>query len=137
MTPAEFIDEAKSFRSGFIYTVSGPDIDEVMDLLYLAKTAIETTGRDVVVYDFRCRPFGDPIPGGCTVYAEEGVPPTRRWLGDKHIQSNLWESYSMLIQKLTDDGHPMVMLIGNEFDPDDRTQNASPISLTVDVVRDL
>lgn len=137
MTPPEFIEEAKSFKSGCIYVMSGPDIDAVINLLYLARTAIQTTGRDAVVYDFRCRPLGDPVPGGCTVYADEGIPPTRRWLGDKYVQSLLWENYSLLIQKLTDEGNPMIMLIGNTFDPDDRIQNPSPISVPIDVIRDL
>ena len=137
MTTTDFVTLSKSFKSGYIYVVSGQNIDLIMALLYQAQAAIQTTGRDAVVYDFRCRTIGDPIPGGCTVYADEGVPPTRRWLGDKYIQSNLWESYSLLIQKLSDEGHPLVMLIGNQFDPADHWQNPSPISLFVDVIMDL
>lgn len=137
MTPAEFINTSKSFKSGYIYVVSGQDINFVMDLLYQSKSAIQTTGKDAVVYDFRCRLFGDPTQGGCVAYADDGVPPTRRWLGDKHIQSILWESYSVLIQKLSDEGSPLVMLVGNQFDPNDFHQNPSPISLNVDVIMDL
>jgi len=134
MTISEFLDIAKTFKSGHIYAISGQDINEVMNLLYLAETAIQSTGRQAVIYDFRCRPVSDPVKGGCAEYADEGTPPTRRWLGDAPVQSLLWESYSLLVQRLSDAGNPMVMLVGNTFDPEDRRQNPSPISLEIDVI---
>lgn len=137
MTPTEFILASLNFVPGKIYAVSGQDINKVMDLLYSAAEQLELSGVIVLVYDFRCRPPGDLTQGGCKTYLPDGVYLPTRYHHVPETQSILWESHSILIQELTDDGTPTIVLIGNEFDSTSRRMNPHPISIEVDVVRDI
>lgn len=115
MTPAEFIAAAQSFPVGSITVVSAPDLTTLTSFLNdTVKPAVETPSKTVLVFNSRATMFF-----------------TGRDFREDVNEGRIWEYMSLLIEGSS------VILVANEFDPDDRRQNRRPISRNIDVFLDL
>ena len=115
MTKEEFKTAALSFEVGKIIVVSGQDLDIVIAFLQEVSDNTETETSNVsVVFDARSR----------ITYPE-------RWFETNSSEAKLWEQASINAKD------SYTILVANEFDPNDIIQNPNPVSLTVDVVRDI
>jgi hypothetical protein len=113
MTRSEFIEEAKTFSPGIMVIVSGKRSDDVKALLEEARTAIESVSKQALVYDSR----------DTMIYSQRGD------------QEDVEEGMLFEFVKVISDG--FIVLVGNEFDRDDTSQNSKKRTVEIDVVLDI
>lgn len=120
MTPADFVLQSLSFQPGEIVVVSGQDIDTVRALLQDCRAAIETSTPNIVmVVDSRqTTTYDTRASSTASVYADVE-------------QALVWEYMALLAE------NSFIVLVANEFNPQDKNHNPSPTVPIVDVVRDL
>ena len=113
MTRNDFVDEAKGFPLGTLAIVSGKSADAVKALLEEARAAMELAGKPTLVYDSR-----DTV-----IYPDRG--------GVRDVEeARLFE----FVKVVSDD---FVVLVGNEFDRDDPSQNSRKRTVEIDVAMDI
>ena len=113
MTRNEFIEETKTFSPGTMVIVSGKRSDDVRVLLEEARVAIESVSKQALVYDSR-----DTV-----VYPERGYEHDVE-------EARLFEFVKVVSEEF-------IVLVGNEFDRDDVSQNSKKRSVEIDVVLDI
>lgn len=115
MTRSEFVTESLSFPPGKIIVVSGQNFSMVNSLLVDAMTAIEgATSNLALVYDSRSSLIYD-----------------RRDFQSNVLQARVWEYMAIMAEG------QFILLVANQFDPADKTQNPTPRGIIPDVVSDL
>jgi len=115
MTVADFLLECRTFVPGKFYLVSGPSSGSLETILDQAKAEIEAnTSYEVLIYDSRD-----------TVYYSQ------RNYSVETTEAVLFEYVKLGA------ANGFVVLISNEFDRENKSQNPRPVDVFVDTVVDM
>lgn len=125
MSPAEFITEAVDFPLGAVVVLSGADISSVEGLLGAAKTAIEaSTAKSVLLFNSR-----DTVPYPERHFVPEDAQDAPGPFPEDAARLREFDVVAASGQ--------FVILVANQFDIDDASQNRRPVSVIIDTVLDL